>query len=187
VAGTSSGGGSLVTKPNQVEPGSSSYTGATFGPNYSETSAVESSLKPEPPVSDPPGTSIRFLTPPLSKPLAVVGSPQLTVKLDAPAVAATQAAGPGGRLVVFAKLYDVGPNGAVELPNRLISPARISDVTQPVTLELPAIVHQFAKGHRLAVVLAGGDLAYRGSTVPQQVTLTTGGTTVQKLTLPVTG
>ena len=184
-AGTSSGGGSLVTKPNQVRPGSSSYTGATFGPNYSETSAVESSLSPEPPVSDPPGTSIRFLTPPLSKPLAVVGSPQLTVQLDAPAVAATQDAGPGAQLVVFAKLYDVGPDGAVELPNRLISPARIGDVTQPITLELPAIVHQFAAGHRLAVVLAGGDLAYRGSTLPQTVTLTTGGTTVQKLTVPV--
>jgi ABC-2 type transport system ATP-binding protein len=185
VAGTSTGGGDLVGNPRQVLPGSSSYTGATFGPNYSETSAVESSLNPEPPVSDPPGTSIRFLTPPLSKPLAVVGSPQLTVTLDAPAVATSQVGGPGGQLVVFAKLYDVGPNGAVELPNRLISPARITDVTQPITLELPAIVHQFAQGHRLAVVLAGGDLAYRGSALPQQVTLTTGGTTVQKLTIPV--
>ena len=187
VAGTSSGGGALVSNQKQVRPGSSSYTGATFGPNYSETSAVESSLNPEPPVSDPPGTSIRFLTPTLTKPLDVVGSPQLTVKLDSPAVAATQGTGAGGQLVVFAKLYDVGPGGAVQLPNRLISPARVTDITQPVTIELPGIVHQFAKGHRLAVVLAGGDLAYRGSTVPQHVTLTTGGTTVQKLTVPVTG
>jgi len=187
VAGTSSGGGDLVGNPKQVQPGSSSYTGATFGPNYSETSAVESSLKPEPPVSDPPGTSTRFLTPTLSKALDVVGSPQLTVRLDSPTVAATQGAGPGAQLVVFAKLYDVGPDGAVELPNRLISPARITDVTQPITIELPAVVHQFAKGHRLAVVLAGGDLAYRGSTLPQRVTLTTGGTTVQKLTVPIGG
>jgi putative CocE/NonD family hydrolase len=186
VAGTSSGGGDLVSGPKQVRPGSSSYTGATFGPNYSETSAVESSLSPEPPVSDPPGTSIRFLTPTLSKALDVVGSPQLTVKLDSPGIAATQS-GAGGQLMVFAKLYDVGPNGAVQLPNRLISPARITDITQPISIELPAIVHHFAKGHRLAVVLAGGDLAYRGSTLPQHVTLTTGGTTVQKLTLPVAG
>jgi putative CocE/NonD family hydrolase len=185
MAGSSSGGGDLVSSPKQVRSGSSSYTGATFGPNYSETSAVESSLDPEPPVSDPPGTSIRFLTQPLSSPLVVVGSPRLTVKLDSPAVAASQGAGAGGQLVVFAKLYDVGPNGAVELPNRLISPARITDITQPITIELPGIVHQFATGHRLAVVLAGGDLAYRGSTVPQPVTLTTGGATMQKLTLPL--
>ena len=48
-------------------------------------------------------------------------------------------------------------------------------------------MHRFEPGHRLAVVLAGGDLAYRGSTVRQEVTLTTGPTTVQQLTLPVVG
>jgi ABC-2 type transport system ATP-binding protein len=185
VLGTSTGGGSLVTKQRDVQPGTSHYTGGTFGPNYSETSAVESSLQPEPPVSDPPGTSIRFLTPALTQPLVVVGSPQLTVQLDAPTVSATQSAGAGAQLVVFAKLYDVGPDGTVELPNRLVSPARITDVTKPITLELPGIVHQFASGHRLAVVLAGGDLAYRGSTGPQPVALTTGGTQVQRLTVPV--
>jgi predicted acyl esterase len=73
----------------------------------------------------------------------------------------------------------------VELPRRLISPSRIADVTKPVTIELPGIVHRFEAGHRLAVVLAGGDMAYRGATQPQQVTLTAGGTAVQKLTLPV--
>ena len=41
----------------------------------------------------------------------VVGSPRLTVQLTAPTVAATQARGPAGQLVVFAKLYDVGPDG----------------------------------------------------------------------------
>jgi ABC-2 type transport system ATP-binding protein len=68
----------------------------------------------------------------------------------------------------------------------VISPARVTDVTKPVTIELPGIVHRFAPGHRLAVVLAGGDLAYRGSTTPQPVTLTTGAGHVQQLTLPVT-
>ena len=68
--------------------------------------------------------------------------------------------------MVFAKLYDVGPDGAIELPHRLISPVRVADVTKPVTIELPAIVHRFAAGHRLVVVLAGGDIAYRGSTTP---------------------
>lgn len=58
-------------------------------------------------------------------------------------------------------------------------------MTTPVTIELPAIVHRFAPGHRLAVVLAGGDLAYRGATLPQPVTLQTGPGRVQQLTLPV--
>jgi ABC-2 type transport system ATP-binding protein len=46
-------------------------------------------------------------------------------------------------------------------------------------------VHRFAAGHRLVVVLAGGDMAYRGSTAPQPVTLTTGGGLSQQLTVPV--
>ena len=36
------------------------------------------------------------------------------------------------------------------------------------------MVHQFAPGHRLAIVLAGGDLAYPRVRPPQEVTLTTG-------------
>jgi predicted acyl esterase len=188
VQGVSSGGGSLVNGAAHVVPGTSTWTGtAPFGPNYTETSAVESMLSPEPPVTDPPKSSVRFLTDPLKSPLTVVGSPQLTVQLDSPAVAATQAAGPGGQLVLFAKVYDVGPNGAVELPHRLISPVRVHDVTKPVTIELPGVVHQFAAGHRLAIVLAAGDLAYRGSDNPQPVSLTTGGRFQQKLTLPVVG
>jgi ABC-2 type transport system ATP-binding protein len=101
-------------------------------------------------------------------------------------VQGTQGAGPAGQLVVYAKLYDIAPDGTTtELPHRLISPSRIADVTHPVTIELPGIVHRFAPGHRLAVVLAGGDLAYRGSTLPQPVTLTTGSSAAQQLTLPV--
>jgi predicted acyl esterase len=186
-AGKSTGGGSLVTSSAAVVPGTSAYTSSSpYGPNYTETSAVESSLSPEPPVTDPPGSSIRFMTPTLTDELNVVGSPRLTVRLVSPA-SLTQAAGPAGKLVIFAKVYDIGPDGMVELPRRLISPARIADVTKPVTIELPGIVHQFAPGHRLAIVLTGGDLAYRGSSVPQAVTLTTGGGNVQQLTLPLVG
>jgi predicted acyl esterase len=181
----SGGGGSgrLVFRQGAVVPGVSTYSSvAPIGPNYTETSALDQSR----PVTDPPGTAIRFSTAPLTQPMTVVGSPRLTVELDAPAVEATQAAGPSGQLVLFAKLYDVGPDGAVELPHRLISPVRVGDVTEPVTIELPGIVHRFAAGHRLAVVLAGGDMAYRGSTVPQQVSLATGPGRTQQLVLPVT-
>jgi predicted acyl esterase len=176
------GTGALVASRYAVEAGVSAYSSvAPVGPNYTETSALDQSQ----PVTDPPGTAIRFSTAPLSRAMTVVGSPHLTVQLDAPVVAGTQAAGPAGRLVVYAKLYDVGPTGTVELPHRLISPVRVDDVTQPIRIELPGIVHRFAPGHRLAVVLAGGDLAYRGSTVPQQVSLATGPGKTQQLVLPV--
>jgi ABC-2 type transport system ATP-binding protein len=183
LSGGGPAGGALVDSAGAVVPGLSAYSSvAPVGPNHTETSYLDQSL----PVTDPPGTAVRFSTAPLTTPLDVVGSAQLTVQLDAPAVAAGQLLGTGGQLVVFAKLYDVGPDGAVELPSRLISPARVADVTQPVTIELPAIVHRFEPGHRLAVVLAGGDTAYRGSSVPQQVALATGGGHVQRLVLPVT-
>ena len=69
----------------------------------------------------------------------------------------------------------------------MISPVRVADVTKPVTIELPGIVHRFAAEHRLVIVLAGGDMAYRGSTAPQPVTLTIGGGRTQQLTVPVVG
>ena len=184
LSGTSTSGqdGALVTKPQQVQPGSSTYSNlAPVGPNYTETSALDQTR----PVTDPPGSAIRFATTPLAKPLDVVGSPRLTVQLSAPSVTATQTGGPSGQLIAFAKLYDVGPDGVIELPHRLISPVRVADVTKPVTIELPGIVHRFEPGHRLVVVLAGGDMAYRGSSTTQPVTLVTGPGHTQQLTVPV--
>jgi ABC-2 type transport system ATP-binding protein len=173
--------GALVTSAAQVQPGTSAYASpAPIGPNYTETSALDQTG----PVTDPPGTAIRYATEPLTRAVTVVGSPRLTVQLTAPTVLPTT---PDTQLVVFAKLYDIGPDGAVELPDRLISPARVADPSRPFTIELPAIVHRFEPGHRLAVVLAGGDMAYRGSNLRQAVTLTTGGTNMQQLTLPVVG
>jgi putative CocE/NonD family hydrolase len=186
LSGSSAGGtdGSLVTDPARVVPGVSAYSNlAPVGPNYTETSGLDQSQ----PVTDPSGSAIRFATPALTSSVDVVGSPRLTVHLDAPSVTTTQAAGPAGHLVFHAKLYDVGPDGAIELPNRLISPVRVADVTKPVTIELPAIVHRFPAGHRLVVVLAGGDMAYRGSSTAQPVTLATGPGRTQQLTLPVVG
>jgi ABC-2 type transport system ATP-binding protein len=177
-------GGLLVSDPASVAVGTSTYASpAPIGPNYSETSALDQSQ----PVSDPPGTAVQFTSEPLAAPMDVVGSPQVTVTLDSTA-AATQALGPDGELVLFVKLYDIGPDGTpVELPHRLISPARVTDVTQPVTVELPGIVHRFEAGHRFALVLAGGDLAYRGSNLRQTVSVTTGDGALSELTLPVVG
>jgi ABC-2 type transport system ATP-binding protein len=178
-------GGALVGDPSSVVPGTSAYTSSAVpvGPNYSETSALDQSQ----PVSDPPSSSIQFATEPLAAPVDVVGSPRLTVTLSS-VPPATTVLGPDGEVVTFAKLYDIGPDGTpVELPHRLISPVRIGDVSRPVTIELPGIVHRFEAGHRFAVVLAGGDLAYRGSNLAKAVSLTTGPGITQELTLPVVG
>jgi ABC-2 type transport system ATP-binding protein len=176
-------GGSLVSETGAVSPGTSTYAStAPAGPDYTETSYLDQTQ----PVVDAPAGAIRFATEALTAAVDVVGSPRLTVTLDSTA-AATQALGPDGQLVLFAKVYDVGPDGAVELPHRLVSPVRVADVTRPVDIELPGIVHRFEPGHRLAVVLAGGDMAYRGSGLRQTVSLSTGSGQVQELTLPVTG
>jgi predicted acyl esterase len=86
-------------------------------------------------------------------------------------VADTQAAGPSGQLQVFAKMYDVAPDGTKTLVNRLISPVRVADVTQPVHIELPGIVHRVAAGHRIELVLASTDAAYKNAYAVQPVTV----------------
>ena len=40
--------------------------------------------------------------------------------------------------MLFAKIYDVAPDGTKMLQNRLISPVRVADVTKPVTSRCPA-------------------------------------------------
>jgi ABC-2 type transport system ATP-binding protein len=45
-------------------------------------------------------------------------------------------------------------------------------------------VHQFAAGHRIRLVLAGGSVNYRGGVTPVPVTIAAAGTG-QALTLPI--
>jgi ABC-2 type transport system ATP-binding protein len=72
---------------------------------------------------------------------------------------------------VFTKLYDVAPDGSKALVHKLISPVRVADVTQPVHLELPAIVHRVEAGHRLQLVLASTDAAYKNAYAVQPVSV----------------
>ena len=116
------------------------------------------------PPTDAPGTFAGFTSPVLRAPAEVVGAPVVTLRLSAPAAAATQAGGPSGQLVLFAKVYDVAPDGSKVLKNRLIAPQRVADVTKPVTVRLPGIVHRFATGHRIQLVVAASDFAYAGNT-----------------------
>ena len=61
------------------------------------------------------------------------------------------------------------------------------DVTRPLTVELPGVVHRFATGHRLRLVIAASDFAYANNTAPQQVTVRTSTADPGTLALPIVG
>jgi len=176
-----SGSDDLVADRDARRPVSASYANASgTATSYSETSGLEGNQVNNPP-SDAPGTYAAFSTARLPRAATLVGMPRLKVRLDAPVAAGSQDAGPGGQLVLFAKLYDVAPGGRIKLQHRLISPVRVPDVTQPVRVELPGVVQRIPAGHRIRLVLAASDMAYDGNRVVQPVTVTGG-----RLSLPVT-
>ncbi len=181
------GSDGLTPAAGQVRAGSASYANAPGAPtSYSETSGVEGN-QVDRPVSDGPGTFAAFTSPPLARGAAIVGSPRLTVHLDAPAAARSQAGGPLGQLILFAKVYDVAPDGTPTLRHRLVSPVRVGDVTEPVRVQLPGVVHKVRKGHRIRVVLAASDWAYASNAAVQPVTVTTAPDRPSRLRLPLTG
>jgi ABC-2 type transport system ATP-binding protein len=123
---------------------------------------------------DFPGQSARFVSAPLRRATTVTGAPTVSVKV---ATTAPEA-------VLFAKLYDVGPDGKQTLPQGLAAPVRVagSRSGSTVRVELPAIDHEFAAGHRMAVVLASTDLGYATPAAPASYTVAPAGST---LTVPV--
>jgi putative CocE/NonD family hydrolase len=180
------GSDGLTASKSAVLAGSASYSNASPTPtSYSETSGVEGDTVNNEP-SDAPGTFAAFTSPVLKAPAEVVGAPVVNLHLTAPVAAQTQAGGPSGQLVLFAKVYDVAPDGTKVLKNRLISPLRVADVNKAVSLRLPGIVHRFATGHRIQVVVAASDAAYAGNTSPQPVTITTNPLAPSTLGLPLT-
>lgn len=113
----------------------------------------------------------------------MVGSPTLSVHLSSPAAERSQRRGVDGRLILFAKLYDVAPDGTATLAHRLVSPVRVTDVRKPLTIA-PSIVHRFPAGHRLRVVITSSDLNYRGNRKVLPVTIHTTPEHPGALTLP---
>lgn len=164
-----SGGGALVGRDAAVTEGSQTFNQPSNNSptSYSETSAVG----PLAPQTDTAGTFAAWTTGPLESAIDVAGVPTLDVRISAPAAAATQGTGPAGQLVLFAKIYDVAPDGSQSLVHGLQSPLRIADVTKPLRIELPGIVHRYAAGHQLKLVLAAGDSAHKGNLAPATVTV----------------
>ncbi len=181
------GSSGLTPSRSQVQKGSASYANAAgAATSYSETSGVEGNQVHHQ-VSDAPGTFVAFTSKRLARPVAMVGSARLTLHLTAPVAAQSQRTGPAGHLVLFAKVYDVAPDGSTTLAHRLVSPVRVGDVTKPVHVTLPGVVHRFAKGHRIRLVVAASDAAYAGNQAVQPVTVTTSARRPSLLRMPLTG
>ncbi len=174
-SGVGESSGALVSSAGAVRPGTTSWSnpGGGAAASYSETSALQGSAVPDgiTPPYDTPGTFGAWTTAPLDADTDLVGMPTLDVRLSSPAVAAVQSTGPASQLLVFAKLYDVAPDGSLTLVNRLISPTRVGDVRRPVHIELPGIVHRVPAGHRLRLVLAATDAAYKNAAGAQPVSV----------------
>ncbi len=175
-------GTSLVSAGSVVKDGSSTIAVPAGGLplSYTETSALDQGL----PVQDASGATTALSTGPLTRDVDVVGIPTATLQISSPTAAASQTAGPGGMLVAFVKLYDVAPDGTIDLTHRLIAPIRIADVGRPVQVSLPGIVHRFAKGHTMKLVVSLSDAAYKGNTLAQVLTLSTSKAQPTALTLP---
>ncbi|MFI9365320.1 alpha/beta fold hydrolase [Kitasatospora sp. NPDC053057] len=107
---------------------------------------------------DFPGQNAAFDSAPLDTPLHLTGQPTVPVRVKADRPDA----------VLFAKLYDVGPDGKAVLPEQLAAPLRVTgaDEGKTVTVRLPAVDHDFPAGHRLRLVLASTDLAYASPNEP---------------------
>ncbi|MFG2821305.1 alpha/beta fold hydrolase [Kitasatospora sp. NPDC048365] len=103
---------------------------------------------------DFPGQYAAFDSAPLDGPLHLTGAPSVPVRVQADRPEA----------VLFAKLYDVGPDGRQSLPQQLVAPLRVTGADAPggrtVEVVLPTVDHAFEAGHRMRLVLAATDLAY---------------------------
>ena len=109
---------------------------------------------------DFPGQNATFDSAPLGSALHLTGQPAVAVHVSADRPDA----------VLFAKLYDLGPDGKQTLPQQLVAPLRVTGADaaggRTVQIALPAVDHDFPAGHRLRLVLASTDLAYASPAEP---------------------
>ncbi|WP_181763518.1 alpha/beta fold hydrolase [Streptomyces albidus (ex Kaewkla and Franco 2022)] len=112
---------------------------------------------------DFPGQHARFDSRPLKNSLRITGSPTVRVRVKSDGA---------DDAVLFAKLYDVGPDGSRRLPSQLVSPVRVTGAQKgrTVQLRLPAVDYEAEAGHRLRLVLAATDLGYASPVEPTSYT-----------------
>ncbi|MFG2496858.1 alpha/beta fold hydrolase [Streptomyces sp. NPDC048441] len=140
-------------------PAISNLPGAGGGGGLSQLSSLGVGVS-----LDFPGQNARFDSAPLRDDLRITGSPTARVHVKSSSDDA----------VLFAKVYDVGPDGKQKvLPSQLVTPVRVEGAKagKDVTLTLPAVDHDLQKGHRLSLVLASTDLGYASPAKPATYTV----------------
>lgn len=181
-----SGDGKLVDNRAKVARGSRQYTNWLIPTSHSESSLAGLIGLPDPKPYDTKGTYLGWTSAPLASAVDVVGAPKATLKVVSPKTERVQNSGDAAdKLVLFAKVYDVAPDGSRTLVNRLVSPVRVPDVTRPFTVQLPGIVHRYEAGHRLEFVIAASDSAYFGNRGIKPVTVVSAPGDTGVLELPV--
>ncbi|MDX6273328.1 MAG: type transport system ATP-binding protein [Frankiales bacterium] len=106
-------------------------------------------------LSDPPSQTASWTSAPLTADLNLVGAASLRVHLSSST----------GSAVLFAKLYDVGSDGAAQLPSGQVAPLRVTGLGpagRDVVVTLPTLAHTFATGHRVRISFVATDRAYLG-------------------------
>lgn len=183
-----SGDGKLVDNRGKVARGSRTYTNWPVPTSHSESSLAGAIGLPDPAPYDTKGTYLGWTSEPLARTTDVVGAPRATLKVVSPKAERTQHSGDAAdKLVLFAKLYDVAPDGTRTLVHRLVAPVRVPDVTKRFTVTLPGIVHRYEQGHRLRFVIAASDDAYFGNRGIKPVTVVSAPEDTGVIQLPVTG
>jgi ABC-2 type transport system ATP-binding protein len=168
-------GNQLSSSPPLVGGSQSFVTPAAGAPtSINPLDAVGGFLPAPLPEKDADGSFAAWSSDALTQAVSVAGSPKLTVTVNAPVASVSQATGPAGMLVLFIRLQDVAPDGTTTDIRQLTAPVRVPDVTKPFTVTLPAIVHQWAVGHQIRLVVAGGSVNYRGGQEANVVTINGG-------------
>jgi hypothetical protein len=97
----------------------------------------------------------------------------------------TDGADPSLQVTLFAKIYDVAPDGSKSLVHNLVAPLRVADLSRPVHINLPGVVHRYAKDHAIDLVIATTDAAYTASRGLHNLTITVDPNRPSRFALPV--
>ena len=130
--------------------------------------------------ADLPGQSATFTSDPVDSTVTITGTPRVNLRV-------ASLASPG-QSVLFAKLYDVAPNGTRTLPGGAVSAIRLPDTDGidpvEVTVALPGISYVVQQGHRLELSISTTDQAYAVPLEPAQFSVAMTDDTIVLPTVP---
>lgn len=156
-----SGDETLVPRRGDAGAGEITFASTPGKTSYSETSNFQNTDPfKQIPATDAPGMFAAFTTPPLAKSATVVGIPTVRFPIESTI----------GEAQLFAKLYDVAPDGSTTLLRRMVAPLRATELGT-IEAQLVGTAHRFEKGHRIRLVFASTDAAYGNLRVPTQYTM----------------